>query len=121
MGGICRPPAGSWRPFFVQDMKIQSSRTVSRNRLPPDPARRYICKGTCFNGYSCFDFLMFTDFTAADRWTKKQVHCLYQALIVAIATRHAPRNKETITLPLQSPNRSHPPPPRRCSGHQVPG
>jgi hypothetical protein len=32
---------------------------------------------------------MFTDFTAIDRWTKKQVHCLYQALIVAIATRHA--------------------------------
>src|SRR5271154_2863694 len=32
---------------------------------------------------------MFTDFTAADRWTKKQVHCLYQALVVAIATRHA--------------------------------
>jgi hypothetical protein len=32
---------------------------------------------------------MFTDFTALDRWTKKQVHCLYQSLIVAIATRHA--------------------------------
>jgi hypothetical protein len=32
---------------------------------------------------------MFTDFTATDRWTKKEVHCLYQALIVAIATRHA--------------------------------
>jgi hypothetical protein len=32
---------------------------------------------------------MFTDFTATDRWTKKQVHCVYQALIVAIATRHA--------------------------------
>jgi hypothetical protein len=32
---------------------------------------------------------MFTDFTATDRWTKKQVHCLYQALILAIATRHA--------------------------------
>ena len=32
---------------------------------------------------------MFTDFTAIDRWTKKQVHCLYQALVVAIATRHA--------------------------------
>jgi hypothetical protein len=32
---------------------------------------------------------MLTDFTATDRWTKKQVHCLYQALIVAIATRHA--------------------------------
>ena len=32
---------------------------------------------------------MFTDFTATDRWSKKQVHVLYQALIVAIATRHA--------------------------------
>ena len=32
---------------------------------------------------------MFIDFTATDRWTKKQVHVLYQALIVAIATRHA--------------------------------
>jgi hypothetical protein len=36
-----------------------------------------------------FQILMFTDFVATDRWTKKQVHCLYQALIVAIATRHA--------------------------------
>ena len=36
-----------------------------------------------------FKSLMFTDFTAADRWSKKQVHVLYQALIVAIATRHA--------------------------------
>jgi hypothetical protein len=32
---------------------------------------------------------MYEDFTATDRWTKKQVHCVYQALIVAIATRHA--------------------------------
>ena len=32
---------------------------------------------------------MFEDFAATDRWTKKQVHCVYQALIVAIATRHA--------------------------------
>jgi hypothetical protein len=32
---------------------------------------------------------MFANFTATDRWTKKQVHCVYQALIVAIATRHA--------------------------------
>jgi hypothetical protein len=32
---------------------------------------------------------MFTDFTATDRWTRKPVHCIYQALIVAIATRHA--------------------------------
>jgi hypothetical protein len=32
---------------------------------------------------------MFEDFTATDRWTKRPVHCVYQALIVAIATRHA--------------------------------
>ncbi len=32
---------------------------------------------------------MFENFTTTDRWTKKQVHCIYQALIVAIATRHA--------------------------------
>ncbi len=32
---------------------------------------------------------MYQNFTALDRWTKKNVHCVYQALIVAIATRHA--------------------------------
>jgi hypothetical protein len=32
---------------------------------------------------------MFEDFTATDRWTRQPVHCVYQALIVAIATRHA--------------------------------
>src|SRR5947207_15764928 len=32
---------------------------------------------------------MYSDFQAFDRWTKKQVHCMYQALIVAVATRHA--------------------------------
>jgi len=32
---------------------------------------------------------MYDDFYAADRWSKKQVHVQYQALIVAIATRHA--------------------------------
>src|SRR5215472_15261649 len=32
---------------------------------------------------------MFADFTATDRWSKKQVHCVYQAMIVAIAIRHA--------------------------------
>ena len=32
---------------------------------------------------------MFENFTATDRWTGKQVHCVYQAMIVAIATRHA--------------------------------
>src|SRR5579864_6579018 len=32
---------------------------------------------------------MYKDFHAVDRWTKRQVHCIYEALIVAIATRHA--------------------------------
>lgn len=32
---------------------------------------------------------MYQDFRALDRWSKKEVHCIYQALIVAIATRHA--------------------------------
>jgi hypothetical protein len=32
---------------------------------------------------------MYKEFHAVDRWTKREVHCIYQALIVAIATRHA--------------------------------
>ncbi len=42
-------------------------------------------------GFLRYSFLipMYQDFHATDRWTKKQVHCVYQALIVAIATRHA--------------------------------
>jgi hypothetical protein len=32
---------------------------------------------------------MYRDFHATDRWTKREVHCIYQALIVAISTRHA--------------------------------
>jgi hypothetical protein len=32
---------------------------------------------------------MYLDFHATDRWTKKEVHCIYKALIVAVATRHA--------------------------------
>jgi hypothetical protein len=32
---------------------------------------------------------MYDNFQAIDRWTGQPVHCMYQALIVAIATRHA--------------------------------
>ncbi len=32
---------------------------------------------------------MYDEFQAVDRWSGKQLHCHYQALIVAIATRHA--------------------------------
>ncbi len=34
-------------------------------------------------------FTMYEDFKAVDRWSGQQIHCIYQALIVAIATRHA--------------------------------
>jgi hypothetical protein len=32
---------------------------------------------------------MYDNFHAVDRWAKKEVHCVCQALVVAIATRHA--------------------------------
>jgi hypothetical protein len=32
---------------------------------------------------------MYDEFQAVDRWSGKTLHCRYQALIVAIATRHA--------------------------------
>src|SRR5438128_11521924 len=32
---------------------------------------------------------MFAEFNVKDRWSGEEVHCAYQALIVAIATRHA--------------------------------
>lgn len=32
---------------------------------------------------------MYADFKAIDGWSKQPVHCIFQALIVAIATRHA--------------------------------
>jgi len=32
---------------------------------------------------------MYTDFKAKDRWTGQEVHCIYQAIVMAISTRHA--------------------------------
>ncbi len=32
---------------------------------------------------------MYTDFKVKDRWTGEEIHCIYQAVVVAIATRHA--------------------------------
>lgn len=32
---------------------------------------------------------MYADFRVKDRWTGEDIHCMYQALIVAVATRHA--------------------------------
>ena len=36
-----------------------------------------------------FLFAMYQDFRVKDRWTGEELHCIYQALIVAISTRHA--------------------------------
>ena len=33
--------------------------------------------------------MSYEDFHVKDRWTGQDLHCLYQALMVAIATRHA--------------------------------
>jgi hypothetical protein len=32
---------------------------------------------------------MYGDFYANERWSGRQAHCIYQALVVAISTRHA--------------------------------
>jgi hypothetical protein len=48
-----------------------------QTRLPGSGCERYT------------SLAMFDNFQAQDRWSKKDVHCQYQALIVAIATRHA--------------------------------
>jgi hypothetical protein len=32
---------------------------------------------------------MYQDFRVKDRWTGEELHCMYQAVIVAISTRHA--------------------------------
>ena len=34
-------------------------------------------------------FAMYQDFRVKDRWTGEELHCIYQAIIVAISTRHA--------------------------------
>ena len=36
-----------------------------------------------------FLFAMYQDFRVKDRWTGEELHCIYQAIIVAISTRHA--------------------------------
>jgi hypothetical protein len=52
----------------------------------PRYSTRLVCRG---GDLSAIVAGMFENFTATDRWTKKPVHCVYQAQIVAVATRHA--------------------------------
>jgi hypothetical protein len=58
----------------------------STRAMCADPTSMHVCRSY---RHSAIVLCMFADFTATDRWTKKQVHCVYQAMIVAIATRHA--------------------------------
>ncbi|MGH9531176.1 MAG: hypothetical protein ACRD2Q_02215 [Terriglobales bacterium] len=32
---------------------------------------------------------MYAEFHVVDRWTREELHCAFQALVVAVATRHA--------------------------------
>jgi len=72
--------------LYVREINDNAARVHSPNRAttglflrfaPVRPVRYSFC------------IAMYQDFRAVDRWTKKDVHCVYQALIVAIATRHA--------------------------------
>ena len=54
--------------------------------LPEDRRSKCLPSPTYVN-YSFYR--MYDDFDVTDRWTGKQVHCSYQCLIMAIATRHA--------------------------------
>jgi hypothetical protein len=46
-----------------------------------------VCPGT--TSLDIVSIGMFEDFHTVDQWTQKDVHCMYQSLILAIATRHA--------------------------------
>ena len=50
---------------------------MTRGVLPPRELLLYIADA------------MYDDFYVNERWSGKQVHCIYQALVVAISTRHA--------------------------------
>ena len=65
--------------FLLSAIPTLKTAVVLQTPLPvcPPPSRSVIVS------------FMFENFTATDRWTKKEVHCAYQAQIVAIATRHA--------------------------------
>jgi hypothetical protein len=66
-------------PPSAQELASHLLRWAARHRYDlPTPVRSVIVFGA-----------MYQDFHAVDRWTRKNVHCIYQALIVAIATRHA--------------------------------
>lgn len=51
--------------------------------------RRRFCRVRLAAACYIFSSAMYDDFTAIDHWSNEPIHCTYQAVIVAIATRHA--------------------------------
>jgi len=66
-----------------------SARDKSRSKAADRSVRSTLPRGLPSALTDGYTLTMFENFTATDRWTKKPVHCVYQAIIVAIATRHA--------------------------------
>jgi len=60
----------------MQIILMEAPKVRTRRRLP-------LCNR------STIVLAVYEDFFAVDRWTGKRMHCVYQALIVAISTRHA--------------------------------
>ncbi|MCI0353787.1 MAG: hypothetical protein L0099_01930 [Acidobacteria bacterium] len=56
---------------------IVNDSIVNRGRLATWPTFSYIPSA------------VYADFRAVDRWTREELHCAFQALVVAVATRHA--------------------------------
>jgi hypothetical protein len=97
---VCKPRQGL-ELFGFQDFRTRTSFALLRRfhsailtdgvgerRVEPcHPMRRAVCDRA--SGSDIVSVAMYENFTAVDRWSKKQVHCIYQALIAAISTRHA--------------------------------
>ena len=78
------------RPFLRSHAARDPSLRLKDGSAQDDAPRRLAAVSVCSRDeHSAIVLCMFANFTATDRWTKKQVHCVYQAMIVAIATRHA--------------------------------
>ena len=65
----------------MQDLHLCTSRPAVRVTFS------FVIAAVSTLGYSLM--VMYDDFQAIDKWSGKSLHCRYQALIVAIATRHA--------------------------------
>src|SRR3954451_10558218 len=77
----------NWRSDrFVRSIICSSGppKPQPRAAVPRASSLNY-CRRACY----IFSSVMYDDFTAVDRWSGEPIHCTYQAVVVAIATRHA--------------------------------